>query len=199
MRPPVIVDIDMTLTSEWYVNDNVKSLRDFPPMVSLIKDLQSAGVPIVISTARPEKLREDTLSWLWKIGIFPEKVYMRSDLDTRPDHFAKQDQAKQILIDFGTAAMWYDDNEDNCRVAESFGISSSLIRQNRDSIHTEILATKVKLLRDYQNSKERDKRRSALSSMSSFRSSLSSLTTQEQEDVATLMVEQLKTISEPVK
>lgn len=198
MKPPVIVDIDMTLTSEWYVNDNVKTLRSFLPMVTLVKDLQSAGVPIVISTARPEKLREDTLSWLRKVGIFPEKVYMRSDRDIRPDHLAKEDQAKQILVDYGTAAMWYDDNEDNCKVAESFGISSSLIRQDKKSICTEILSTKVRLLRDYPDLEKRNERRKALTSMSSFRSSLPSLTTQEQEDVANLMVEQLKTVSGPV-
>lgn len=127
--PPVVFDIDMTLTSEWYYNDNVTRLRVNKPIVQLARALVDSGVPVVISTARPERLRIDSQVWLRGIGLCYEALYMREDGDDRPDHYVKTEQALSIIEDFGRPLLWYDDNPDNCRVVKNLGIPCIQVTQ----------------------------------------------------------------------
>lgn len=127
--PPIVFDIDMTLTSEWYFDNNVSHLQANEPMVGLAISLASSGVPIVISTARPERLRTDSIDWLRSVGISFEAVYMRIDGDDRPDHYVKTEQALLIIQDFGRPLLWYDDNPDNCRVVKKLGIPCIQVKQ----------------------------------------------------------------------
>lgn len=120
--PPVVFDIDMTLTSERYFNDDVTRLRLNKPIAELARSLGSSGVPIVISTARPEKLRIDTTIWLTGCSIPYSSLYMRKDGDERPDPLVKADQATDIKADYGVPVLWYDDNPENCSVIKRMGI-----------------------------------------------------------------------------
>jgi hypothetical protein len=191
-NPPIIVDIDLTLTSEWYYNDHVVDLQSYSPMLELVLELQEEGVPIVVSTARPERLREDSMTWLRLKGVFPEGMYMRAEHDNRPDHLSKEDQAKVILEKYGNVLVWYDDNEDNCRVAQSLGIQCLLVKQGRKELPYEIRESKAKILREVKRREEKRNRKRLMANMSAMHSSVSSITTREQENLANFMVEQLK-------
>jgi len=127
--PPVVFDIDMTLTSEWYYNDNVTRLKVNKPLVQLARALVDSGVPVVISTARPERLRSDSQVWLRGIDLGYKALYMREDGDDRPDHYVKTEQALSIIDDFGRPMLWYDDNVDNCKVVKNLGIPCIQVTQ----------------------------------------------------------------------
>ena len=127
--PPVVFDIDMTLTSEWYYNDNVTRLKVNKPLVQLARALVDSGVPVVISTARPERLRSDSQVWLRGIDLGYKALYMRKDGDDRPDHYVKTEQALSIIDDFGRPMLWYDDNVDNCKVVKNLGIPCIQVTQ----------------------------------------------------------------------
>jgi hypothetical protein len=196
-NPPVIFDIDMTLTSEWYVNDQVKELKACRPMLDLSRDLQREGVPILISTARPERLRGDSLIWLWSVGVYPENVYMRKNHDNRPDHFAKEDQIDEILEKYGNVLFWFDDNEDNCKLAQKRGIQNLLVKQNKNGFHLEVQASRERILRALDSQKRRKSRKLAMRNLSAFRTESSSMTPREQEELANFLVDQLKSKSPP--
>ena len=125
----VVFDIDMTLTSEWYYEDNVATLRANLPLVQLAILLAESGVSIVISTARPNRLRADSENWLQSVGVKFDALYMRNDGDDRPDHYVKTEQALAIIEDFGRPLLWYDDNQDNCKVVRELGIPCIQVTQ----------------------------------------------------------------------
>ena len=112
----------MTLTNEWYYNDNVTRLGVNKPLIQLARSLLSSGVPIVISTARPGRLRGGTQVWLKGVGLSYDALYMREDGDDRPDYLVKGEQALSIIEDFGSPLLWYDDKPSNCRMVRSLGI-----------------------------------------------------------------------------
>lgn len=195
-HPPVVVDIDMTLTSEWYVNDKVSDVRGFDPMVRVILDLQGEGVPIVVSTARPERLRRESEEWINGAGIFPSDLLMRGHHDNRPDHLIKDEHAKSILRKYGSISIWYDDNKENGSVIESLGIQFFLVNQGNKRIGLELQASKIGVLRGVKTFRERKGRKTIMTNMCAFNSSAASLTSDEQEQVALFMVEQLKSLSD---
>lgn len=125
----VVFDIDMTLTSEWYYEDNVATLRANFPLVQLAILLAESGVSIVISTARPNRLRAESENWLQSVGVKFDALYMRNDGDDRPDHYVKTEQALAIIEDFGRPLLWYDDNQDNCKVVRELGIPCIQVTQ----------------------------------------------------------------------
>ena len=127
MIPPVVFDIDLTLTAERYHNDQVRDLRPNLLMVGLAIGLAKSGVPIVISTARPERLWHDTWCWLKNQGILFEDLYMREDEDNRPDPDVKKQQAESILTNWGNVLLWYDDNPNNVAVVKNLGIPAILV------------------------------------------------------------------------
>lgn len=127
MIPPVVFDIDLTLTAERYHNDQVRDLRPNPLMVNLAISLAKSGVPVVISTARPERLWHQTWYWLKHQGIVFEDLYMREDKDDRPDPDVKRQQAESILTNWGNVLLWYDDNPGNVAVVKNLGIPAILV------------------------------------------------------------------------
>jgi hypothetical protein len=183
----------MTLTSEWYKNDEVSFLRPFEPMVNLTLEFQKEGVPIVVSTARPERLRESSLKWLSRNGILPTGLQMRGNHDNRPDPLVKGDQARKILDTWGSVSLWYDDNEGNGKVIQELGIQFFLVNQSKKSVEQELETSKFKILESFRGRRVRRERRETLRNMSALNSYASSITPEEQEKVANLMVEHLKT------
>ena len=128
----IVFDIDMTLTSEWYYTypeNNIATLRANLPLVQLAILLAKSGVSIVISTARPNRLRADSENWLQSVGVKFDALYMRNDGDDRPDHYVKTEQALAIIEDFGRPLLWYDDNQDNCKVVRELGIPCIQVTQ----------------------------------------------------------------------
>jgi hypothetical protein len=129
MIPPVVFDVDFTLTSEWYDNDEVLNLAPNMQMVNLAIALSLSGVPIIISTARPWRLYRDTETWLCRFGIPHEDVYMREDADRRPDFQVKLDHLDQIETWHGKPLLWYDDNPDNIRAIKAAGVPAILVER----------------------------------------------------------------------
>lgn len=127
--PPVVFDVDHTLTaSEFDVND-LENPKPYPKMVSLAKGLANSKVPVVISTARPEYLRPQTEKWLKSQGIKFSGLYMRGNDDDREDPEVKRDHANQIIKKFGKPVAWYDDKKGNCDMARSLGINATQVKQ----------------------------------------------------------------------
>ena len=112
-KAPVVFDIDGTLTSEHYNEDNLLTLKENPTMLLLALALQSER-PLVVSTARPEYLRVETETWLKSKGLKFEKVYMRPNGEENVEDFLiKEKHLKKILKEFGMPVTWCDDNLDN--------------------------------------------------------------------------------------
>ena len=122
MVPPVVFDVDGTLTTEWYRDSNVIDVSPNVNMVQLARCLYKSGVPIVISTARAEWMRVDTETWLGLNGVQYDDLVMRANDDSRRDHEVKLDQLGLIRSMYGNPLLWYDDNFDNVRVLQSEGV-----------------------------------------------------------------------------
>jgi hypothetical protein len=112
MVPPIVFDIDGTLTTEWYRDSNVIDVSPNMLMVTLAWSLYKSGVPIVISTARAEWMRTDTEAWLGLNGVEYDDLIMRANNDSRMDFEVKRDQLNLIRSMYGAPLLWYDDNHD---------------------------------------------------------------------------------------
>ena len=113
MKKPIVFDIDGTLTAERYDENNLLTLKENPAMM-LVAIAMQAERPLLISTARPEFLREVTELWLAKHGLRPEKIYMRRDSDEGiPDPAVKFEHLQEIILEYGQPVVWADDNDAN--------------------------------------------------------------------------------------
>jgi hypothetical protein len=117
------MDIDGTLTTEWYRDSNVIDVSPNVLMVTLARSLYKSGVPLVISTARAEWMRLDTEIWLRVNGVEYDALIMRADDDSRRDHEVKRDQLYLIRSLYGSPLLWYDDNLDVTAMLREEGIS----------------------------------------------------------------------------
>ena len=112
-KAPIVFDVDGTLTSERYNEDNLLTLKENPAMMLVAIALQ-AERPLLISTARPERLREVTELWLSRHGLTPKKIYMRpDDKEGIPDSDIKLTHLHSIQKKFGQPIVWADDNDKN--------------------------------------------------------------------------------------
>ena len=113
MKKPIVFDIDGTLTAERYDENNLLTLKENPAMM-LVAIAMQAERPLLISTARPEFLREVTELWLAKHGLNPEKIYMRRNSDEGvPDPAVKFEHLQDIINEYGQPVVWADDNDAN--------------------------------------------------------------------------------------
>lgn len=126
-----IFDVDGTLTSEWYVNDNVRHLAPNLPVLGLALSISRSNLgKLVVVTARPEYLRQCTLHWLQDQGLEPEALLMRGNEDTRPDSEVRIDQVSQVVETYGNSVILLDDKISNCiAVGGSLGIPCIHIRR----------------------------------------------------------------------
>ena len=117
-KQPVVFDIDGTLTSERYDEDNLLTLRENAAMLLVAIALQ-AERPLLVSTARPERLRPQTTEWLRMHGLLPLQIFMRADnQEGLPDPLIKQEHLNQIRLSYGDPLVWADDNEGNVRMLQ---------------------------------------------------------------------------------
>ncbi len=129
MNATVVFDIDGTLTAEPYNEDNLLTLRENPTMMLLAIAMQSER-PLVISTARPERFRADTESWLASHGLKPEAIYMRAnEREGVPDHMIKFGHLLEIRGRFGEPLVWVDDNDSNVHMLEKNGVPVIHVKQ----------------------------------------------------------------------
>jgi phosphoserine phosphatase len=122
MVPPIVFDVDGTLTTEWYRDSNVIDVAPNVNMVQLARCLFKSGVPIVISTARAEWMRADTVTWLELNGVQYDDLIMRANDDSRMDFEVKRDQLNLIRSMYGAPLLWYDDNHDVTAMLREEGI-----------------------------------------------------------------------------
>ena len=118
-KQPVCFDIDGTLTSEYYNDSNLETLRENPAMMLVALTMQTER-PLVISTARPERFRPQTERWLSSHGLNPEALYMRpNELKGVPDYEVKYEHLLAIRREYGDPLVWVDDNDANVHMLKS--------------------------------------------------------------------------------
>jgi hypothetical protein len=128
-KQPVVFDIDGTLTSEPYHEDNLLTLRENPTMMLLALALQ-AERPLVISTARPERFKTQTEKWLASHGIKPSAIYMRdNDREGVPDQMIKFGHLQDIRKKFDNPLVWVDDNDANVHMLQKNDVPVIHIKQ----------------------------------------------------------------------
>jgi hypothetical protein len=121
-KQPAVWDIDGTLTSEHYDEDNLLTLRENPTMMLLAIAMQPER-PLVISTARPERFREQTEKWLASHGLKPAAIYMRdNEREGVPDQMIKFGHLLDIREKFGEPLVWCDDNDANVAMLKKNGV-----------------------------------------------------------------------------
>lgn len=122
-KQPVVWDIDGTLTDEPYDETNLLTLRGNNAMVFLAASMQDKW-PLVISTARPERLREQTELWLKSVGLKPVRVFMRDDeRELAADQMIKYGHLLEIRETLGEPLLWVDDNDNNVYMLRRNGVS----------------------------------------------------------------------------
>ncbi len=121
-KQPAVWDVDGTLTSERYDEDNLLTLRENPTMVLLAIAMQPER-PLIISTARPERFREQTEKWLAGHGLKPTAIYMRdNEREGVPDQVIKFGHLLDIREKFGEPLVWCDDNDENVAMLKKNGV-----------------------------------------------------------------------------
>lgn len=122
IKNPACFDIDGTLASEHYTDDNLLTLKENPAMVLVALALQAVR-PLIISTARPGRLRDQTEQWLKSHGLTPDAIYMRPDgQDGVPDSEIKEDHLQLIQEQYGHPHIWVDDNDSNVVMLRQKGV-----------------------------------------------------------------------------
>lgn len=81
------------------------------------------SVTLIVSTARNEKCRVETIDKLAQHEIFFNRMYMRKDGDLRPASEVKREHLIKIMKEFDVIA-FIDDDLQNCEMAKSLGILS---------------------------------------------------------------------------
>ena len=118
MKSVIVFDIDGTLTAERYTAKNILKVKENPPLMGMALALQEK-YPLIISTARPEKYREQTEKWLAKHNLKPEALYMREEgRDYVADQMIKFGHLQDIRKNHGEPVLWADDNDANIRMLE---------------------------------------------------------------------------------
>lgn len=79
------------------------------PVAEVYAYLYRAGHTMLIASGRNERSRVRTEDWLYKHGLFHQKLYMRPKLDYRCDSIVKRNILYQIINDYGKPDMVFDD------------------------------------------------------------------------------------------
>lgn len=128
-KQPIVFDIDGTLTSEHYNEDNLLTLKENPTMMLLAIAMQ-AERPLVVSTARPERFRDQTEKWLANHGLKPAQIYMRdNEREGVPDHMIKFGHLQDIRKVFGDPLVWVDDNDSNVNMLQKNDVPVIHVKQ----------------------------------------------------------------------
>ncbi len=123
MNIPVFVfDVDMTLTTQVWTDAHVTDLRANQPVLNLALSMQENGMDVVVVTARPELLFDETEFWLSDKGLYPQMLIMRELGDDRFDYEVRADQIRTVMEEYGDRILLFDDNPENCRAVRAMGV-----------------------------------------------------------------------------
>mgnify|MGYP001116715663 CR=1 FL=1 len=139
-----VFDIDGTLADcnhrLHYIKSTPKNWKEFfsnnkndqpiLPMIDLLMQLENNNRSefepnqIALATGRPERLRKDTIEWLFEhAGDLSFSLYMRNDYDYRPDVLVKIEQMKMIEQDYKRKIdIWFDDREPIIAALRTHGV-----------------------------------------------------------------------------
>lgn len=136
-RKYVLCDIDHVLSNAWWRDPmiggeggwdayHLEGDKDEPihDIVHLLNALHDDGYAIVLLTARPEKWRKLTMTWLVRHGVNVDEMLMRPDANFDPSPKCKLDQVKARFADPTDAiAMVIEDRDDICNVFRELGVT----------------------------------------------------------------------------
>lgn len=127
----VVFDMDNTLCDTDHGNwDSPVEATPRDEMLSLAKRVRSLGYDVVIATARPSFLEDQTLQWLDNHGLEVNGVYHSDGLDL-PSSVTK----KHMLMDIQKTwkiILFYDDSPYNIMAAAKLGIPVYQVEGNED-------------------------------------------------------------------
>lgn len=139
MKPQaVICDIDGTLADVSEIMhlavsdapdfDQFHTLASDAPVIRWMLDKLSDHLytSILLVTARQEKYRSLTESWLAENRIPYDELWMRTDGDLRPDYDVKAELLAKILTEYHVTHS-YDDNPDTVRLWLNNGIITTVL------------------------------------------------------------------------
>ena len=110
-----IFDVDGTLTSEEFFNDQVSDLAVNTPIMSIAQSLMRGNRErVAVVTARPFYLLQNTRKWLNKNGLSPHVLMTRKPGDIREDHDVRVDQVQAVMEVLGENVVLFDDKLTNC-------------------------------------------------------------------------------------
>jgi predicted secreted acid phosphatase len=116
-------DLKLKNDDRWdYFHKNCNSSRVLfmDEMLRFIKNL-NPSICVILSTARNEKCRQETIHRLQEENFIFNELYMRADGDKRPSQEIKQAHLKEIKKTFEIVA-FIDDDLNNCCMAKEEGI-----------------------------------------------------------------------------
>jgi len=137
MRPCYIFDIDGTLADNSHRNpykcEDCMNDKPIKHIIDLAKVL-GLGTPIVVTTGRPEEVRELTQKWLGIHGIIyvMHDMYMRKTGDNRPDDAVKKEMLEQIRNDGWSPIMAFDDRQKVVEMWRANGVPCAQVAPSPD-------------------------------------------------------------------
>lgn len=105
------------------------------PVVEVYKHLYRADHIVLLASGRNERSRERTENWLFKHGIFYDKLYMRPKMDYRCDSIVKKEILDQIIVDYGKPDMVFDDRPRVVNMWRENGIFVFDVYQGKDDFY----------------------------------------------------------------
>lgn len=102
-------------------SDDVKLMPGIRELFTTIYN--DVSLAIIVSTARNEKIKQETMAKLLKHRIIFDHLYMRKDGDYRPSAEVKREHLQDIMKSYEIVA-FIDDDIENCEMARGLGIYS---------------------------------------------------------------------------
>lgn len=101
---------------------NDEEVKLMPGVKDFFKTLYNdVPLAIIVSTARNEKIKMDTMRKLLGNKVIFDHLYMRKDGDYRPSSEVKKEHLQEIMKDY-EVTLFIDDDIENCEMAKELGI-----------------------------------------------------------------------------
>lgn len=115
--------------AEWErLSTSAKEVESFPEMIKLLRRLQGSGISLNAMTARSERVQEQTMRLLEKMGIVPNEVFFRPDTfvgESLPPDVLKMGWVNQTSSKYNYIGI-FDDSSSNVKAALKAGIPAVL-------------------------------------------------------------------------
>lgn len=140
----ILVDLDGTITDNTHRLSLIKEKRwdeyfvrakdDLPHQkeIDLVNEFYTHGFGIILTTGRPEKTRELTVTWLGKYKVKWNHLFMRKDKDFRKNPLVKKDHLDEIWALGYTPILGLDDHPVVIKMWNEAGINGMYLERNHD-------------------------------------------------------------------